>query len=263
MEHFLWIFFCASFPPTITMTETATQLELIISMLKDQSTLINETKALLAESQAKVAVLETKVATLELTVDALNADVVSLKEQLNFRNQEGKLNNARIFGVPYSDEETKATDGGESFKKLVYDRYIKPCLNAARANGDIPTVPHAVNTIAKLYRLGKPGAPGTRPPPLLLSFANHDLRNAVFRNKKACFPSPSDAEKEAGVKRYVMVEDLTSPTYSLLKELQDHSGVAKAWTIEGRIRFTRVDKPNEIIKIKSVFTHIEKIIRDS
>ena len=65
------------------------------------------------------------------------------------------------------------------------------------------------------------------------------------------------------MKRYVMVEDLTSPTYSLLKELQDHSGVAKAWTIEGRIRFTRVDKPNEIIKIKSVFTHIEKIIRDS
>ena len=65
------------------------------------------------------------------------------------------------------------------------------------------------------------------------------------------------------MKRYVMVEDLTSPTYSLLKELQDHSGVAKAWTIEGRIRFARADKPNEIVKVKSVFTHIEKLISDS
>ena len=232
-------------------------------MLKDQSTLINETKAILAESQAKVAVLETKVSTLELTVDALSADVMSLKEQLNSRNQEAKLNNARIFGVPLCDEETRATDGGEAFKKMFYDRYVKPCLNAARANGDIPTVPHAANTIAKLYRLGKPGAPGTRPPPLLVSFTNHDLRNAVFRNKKTCFPTPSDVEKSIGVKRYVMVEDLTSPTYSLLRELQDHSGVAKAWTIEGRIRFTRVDKPDVAVKVKSVYSPVSKIVSDS
>ena len=142
---------------------TTQQLDLIINMLKDQSTAINDTKALLAASMAKVAVLETKVSTLEFTVDALSADVLSLKEQLNVKNQEGKLNNARLFGIPLSDEETKATDGGEAFKKLVYDRFLKPCLNAARANGDIPTVPHAANVISKIYRIGKPS--GTRPPP--------------------------------------------------------------------------------------------------
>ena len=77
-----------------------------------------------------------------------------------------------------------------------------------------------------------------------------------------CFPSPSAAETDNGVKRYVMVEDLTSPTYSLLKALQDHSGVAKAWTIEGRIRFARTDKPNTVIKVKSVYEHVEKIVSD-
>ena len=252
------------------MSDTAQQLELIINMLKAQSVTIEETKVNLAAYQAKVTVLETKVTTLEtknttleFAVDALTADVLSLKEQLNARNQECKLNNARLFGVPHYDEEVKATDGGESFKKLVYDRFIKPCLNAARANGDIPTVPHAANVIAKLYRLGKTAAPGAKPPPLIIVFANHELRNAVFRNKKMCFPSPSDAEKNIGVKRYVMVEDLTSPTYSLLKALQDHTGVAKAWTIEGRIRFSRVDKPDTVIKVKSVFEHVEKIVRDS
>ena len=60
-----------------------------------------------------------------------------------------------------------------------------------------------------------------------------------------------------------MVEDLTSPTYSLLKELQDHSGVAKAWTIEGRIRFTRVDKPDVVVKVKSVYSPVGKIISES
>ena len=232
-------------------------------MLKAQSITIEETKVNLAAYQAKVTVLETKVSTLEFTVDALSADVLSLKEQLNAKNQEGKLNNARFFGIPHCDEETKATDGGEAFKKLVYDRFLKPCLNAARANGDIPTVPHAANVITKIYRLGKPAAPGARPPPLIVVFANHDLRNAVFRNKKTCFPIPSDAEKATGVKRYVMVEDLTSPTYSLLKALQDHSGVAKAWSIEGRIRFSRTDKPNVVVKVKSVYEHVEKIVRDS
>ena len=245
------------------MSDTAQQLELIINMLKAQSVTIEETKANLAAYQAKVTVLEAKVTTLEFTVDALTTEVQAVKEQLNVRNQEGKLNNARLFGIPHCDEETKATDGGEAFKKLVYDRFIKPCLNAARANGDIPTVPHVANVIAKLYRLGKPAAPGARPPPLIIVFVNHDLRNAVFRNKKTCFPSPSDAEKNTGVKRYVMVEDLTSPTYNLLKALQDHTGVAKAWTIEGRIRFARTDKPNMVVKVKSVYEHVEKIVRDS
>ena len=143
-----------------TMSETAQQLELIINMLKAQSASIEETKANLAAYQAKVTVLETKVTTLEFTVDALSADVLFLKEQINMKNQEGKLNNARLFGIPHCDEETKATDGGDAFKKLIYDRYIKPCLNAARANGDIPTVPYATNVISKMYRLGKTAAPG-------------------------------------------------------------------------------------------------------
>ena len=74
------------------MSDTAQQLELIINMLKAQSITIEETKANLAAYQAKVTVLEAKVTTLEFTVDDLSADVLSLKEQLNTKNQEGKLN---------------------------------------------------------------------------------------------------------------------------------------------------------------------------
>ena len=135
------------------MSETAQQLELIINMLKAQSASIEETKVNLAAYQAKVTVLESKVTTLEFAVDALTADNLFLKEQMNTKNQEGKLNNARMFGIPHCDEETKATDGGEAFRKLVYDRFLRPCLNAAKANGDIPTVPHAANVISKALKV--------------------------------------------------------------------------------------------------------------
>ena len=57
-----------------------------------------------------------------------------------------------------------------------------------------------------------------------------------------------------------MVEDLTSPTYSLLKAMKDHPDVSKAYTIEGRIRYSKVDKPDFILKVKSVFEPIEKIL---
>ena len=64
------------------------------------------------------------------------------------------------------------------------------------------------------------------------------------------------------MKRHVMVEDLTSTTYSLLKALQDPTGVAKAWTIEGQIRFARADKPDTVVKVKSIYEHVDKIVRD-
>ena len=185
-------------------------------------------------------------------------DILALKDQLNIKNQEGKLLSARLFSIPVTDEETKTTDGGDSFKKQIYDRFIKPCLSAARANGDIPTVPQVHNVIAKCFRLGKPS--GTRPPPLLVSFTSYELRSAIFRYKRDSFPTPSDIEKTNGTKRYVMVEDLTPPTYSLLKAMKDHPDVSKAYTIEGRIRYSKVDKPDFILKVKSVFEPIEKIL---
>ena len=86
------------------------------------------------------------------------------------------------------------------------------------------------------------------------------IRSAIFRYKRDSFPIPSEAEKINGTKRYVMVEDLTSPTYSLLKAMKDHPDVSKAYTIEGRIRYSKVDKPDFILKVKSVFEPIEKIL---
>jgi hypothetical protein len=65
----------------------------------------------------------------------------------------------------------------------------------------------------------------------------------------------------AGVKRYVIVEDLTRDALKLLKALADDERISKVWSIEGSIRFIRSnDKTNTVIRIKSVYDSVESII---
>jgi hypothetical protein len=89
--------------------------------------------------------------------------------------------------------------------------------------------------------------------------ASKNLRLAVLRNKRSNMPSPSDSERSEFVKRFSIVEDLTAPTYKMLRMLQDREDVAKVWTNEGRIRLTLSSQPDSVIKVKSVFQPIEKI----
>jgi hypothetical protein len=235
------------------------QLTLVISMLKEQSELLNDTRKMLADSQAKVLGLESTVTTLERKVTVLESELLAVKEVSNNREQAAKLSSVRLHGFPVTDEEIAATDGGKALCNRVYDRILKPILTAARAKGDIASVPHCANAIEECFRVGRPSKSG-RPAPLIIKFASKNLRIAVLRNKKNNTPSPLEHERSEFVKRFAIVEDLTTPTYKLLKQLQDLDSVAKVWTVEGRIRMTLTDNPDAIIKVKSVFQPIEKII---
>jgi hypothetical protein len=242
--------------PNATIQE---QLNLVISMLKEQSNLLSDTRSMLADSQAKVLALESKVGALEHKVVTLEGDLLSLKEVSNNREQATKLCSVRVHGFPVTDEELAATDGGKTLGSKVYERIIKPILTAARAKGDISSVPHCANAIEDCFRVGRPTKTG-KPVPLIIKFANKNVRLAVLRNKRANTPTPADTERSEFVKRFSIVEDLTSPTYKLLRLLQDREDVSKVWTVEGRVRFTLSSNPNNIIKVKSVFQPIEKIL---
>jgi hypothetical protein len=235
------------------------QLNLVISMLKEQSELLSETRNMLAESQAKVLVLDDKVSSLEHKVASLETEILSLKEVSNNREQAAKLCSVRIHGFPVSDEELAATDGGKTLGTKVYERLIKPILTAARTKGDIQSVPHFANAVEDCFRAGRPTKTG-KPAPLILRFNNKNIRLAVLRNKRTNMPALADSERSEFIKRFSIVEDLTTSTYKMLKALQDHESVSKVWTVEGKIRLTTTSNPNVIVKVKSVFLPIEKII---
>jgi hypothetical protein len=115
------------------------------------------------------------------------------------------------------------------------------------------------NTIANIYRAGKLNSP--KPPPIVITFSSSQTRLAVLRHKRNNLPAPSDDEKRAGIKSYVLAEDLTSPTFRMLKLLHSDERINKAWSTEGRLYFIlRNDTNNTIHRVKSVFLPIEKII---
>jgi hypothetical protein len=72
-------------------------------------------------------------------------------------------------------------------------------------------------------------------------------------------PSPTDAEKAAGVSRYYVNEDLTPATMRKVKELRECERVERVWTIDGRIRFTTVGS-NIIYKLPSPFMAIDDVM---
>jgi hypothetical protein len=238
---------------------TQEQLNTVISMLKEQSETLKDTRKLLSENQAKVVALEAKVDSLEARVVSLEDDVVALKDGSNFREQQLKLCSVRIHGLPVTDEELAATDGGKTLANKVYDRILKPILNAAKAKNDIPSVPHCPNVIEEVYRAGRPSKTG-KPAPIVVKMVNRNLRLAVLKNKRTSIPAPQEVEKNEFVKRFTVVEDLTGPTFRLLKLLQEHDSVARAWTIDGQIRFVKEDKLDTVVKVKSAFMPIESVL---
>ena len=137
---------------------TKQQLDEVLNLLKAQTTSLSETKLLLTESLKRVETLEVEVKHLKTSVTSLKKEVQGLKDQVNSRNQADRACSVRVFGVPVGEEEIGATDGGDGLRKRVYDRLIKPVLTAAKAAGDIATVPHASTAVISIHRAGKASA---------------------------------------------------------------------------------------------------------
>ena len=216
------------------------------------------------ELEDDVRVLNNKVSDLNSTVAKLNNEMTLLKEKDNDRDQQSRGNAVRLFGLAAGEEED-ATDPARALIKRVYDCIVKPVLTAAKANKQLDSVPSLSNTIADAYRIkGKAkqvivGQPPPAPPPIIVKFVSPAIRLVFLRNKRASLPAPSAAEIQAGVKRYSVVEDLTSTTYKKMRELADSLEVDKVWSIDGRLRYT-VPGDKTIYKVKSVFASVSEII---
>jgi hypothetical protein len=229
------------------------QLDEILALLRTQGADIADTKKMLADSQAKVSLLEKKVTSLE-------KEVKHLKEAGNDRDQATKSCSVRLFGYSTTEEES-ASDGGKVFQSKLYEKIIKPCLNSAKANGELQSVPQFATAIHKIFRVGKSSNPA-RPAPIIINFTSEAIRLAVLRNKKNSLPTPQMSERDAGIRRYMLVEDLTPANYNMVKLLHNREEVSKVWSIEGRIRFKKHGQ-DTIFKVKSVFDSVESIVNNS
>ena len=212
----------------------------------------------------KVGVLEGKVKILEddknemrKEIDALKDDVFNLKDNVNQREQYARSWALRITGLTVPQEEQIRLGKDRAVMKCAYDRVLKPILTAAKAKGDIETVPSAYHTLLEnghhITRRGGSaggvdgGAEGrVNVPQIIVRFSSRFMRNVVLRNKRTSTPKPTDAEVAGGIKRYGIFEDLTSKNYQLLKSAINDKRILKAWTIDGQLRFVREDDPDTV-----------------
>ena len=125
----------------------------------------------------------------------------------NHREQYSRSWSLRISGLQVPREEIERLGRDRGVMKYVYDRLLKPILNAAKAKGDIETVPGAYHLLLEnghhvFTRQGRQG--GVRGgeggataegegrahqiPQIIVRFCSRYMRNVVLRNKKASTP---------------------------------------------------------------------------
>lgn len=214
---------------------------------------VKNIEATLADQQKKVVVLENNVVT-------LNKQVYDLQNIVNLREQELRGLSIRISGLPFLEDEKSSTDV-RLLPKRVYEKILSPLLLHAKNMNFIDKIPSLNNTIISCYRVG-----GTRattntgsPPPIVMKLNNEAVRLAILKSKRTAMPTPSSAEKDMGINRFIISEDLTPNCYKKVKELQRDERTDKVWTVDGKIRFSLKDDKS-VYRVYSIFDPVDVII---
>jgi hypothetical protein len=236
---------------TPTINDVFQQLQLLVSSVSGIT--------------AKIDAIEKKLASVEATTErvvSLEREVSDMKVTINNVDQDARACLVRITGLAVSEAEMNQHGFEKAIIKKVYDRIVKPILGAAKNSGVIKSVPTMLNVIEQGYfasRGGKDKNCKVLPPIIGVRFTNRFLRNTVMRLRREHMPSPTDAEKAAGISRYYVNEDLTPATMRKVKELRESERVERVWTIDGRIRFTIVGSTT-IFKLPSPFMAIDDVM---
>lgn len=218
--------------------------------------------------------LSTKVSSLESTVNQHTSDIAEIRAELaasraevkvlktshHLREQRLRSSTVRLFNYPYFVGES--LDNFKGLTTKIYERIIRPTLVAAKAAGDVGSVQQQQNVIEACFRIypASEGGASSTPPasPIIIRLANSSVKQSVMKHRKA-IPAPSDNEREAGCRRFVLVEDLTPEAYGLLRALQQDARTEKVWSTNGHIFYTRPGVPG-YKKVRNIFDDIETIL---
>ena len=229
---------------------------LVESSVTSLKEIISNNRVELLAKLEEVQLLRTELTVVKKQSAAQGAEILELKTKVNEFEQSSKSKSIRVFGIIVPKEEEEALGANRAAIKRVYDKVIKPILVVAKAKNMIDTVPQLNNCVAEGYRAGLPPKAGKSgpPPPCVIKFVSKDIRDVILKLKKDNTLPPCQEEKAAGVKRVVVVEDLTPSTHRKLKELVAQQEFEKVWTINGYIRFTLTGDPDKIVrKLSSPF----------
>ncbi len=168
---------------------------------------------------ARFEAQQAKIDKLEKEVKELNSKVYSLQNVINHHEQDKRALSLRINGLAFHDDEKSDTT---ILTKRVYDRVLQPILAQAKSSDKINKIPSLASTITSCYRVRAHVAlTGTAtPPPVVVKIASEQVRLAILQSKRRATPPPTDLEKNWGIQRIAVMEDLTPACYKALRDLK-------------------------------------------
>ena len=245
-------------PPKASASDL--KLDTILEQLKalDQLGPMNKNISDLVSSMGEIKSLSYTVDTHEDRILALEKDMALQRELSNTQQQQLRSLTVRFLNIPHSRWESD--NNSAMLKELISSRFLHPLLTAAANSNEIPFIPLPGDIIESCFRPYSPEK--DKPPPLvILKLANRQAKIAIMMNKKE-LPNPSKEEIDAGITRFILIEDLTPDTHRALSALSKSKLTHKVWSVDGRIKFTMVAKPDVVQTVKSVYDPIAKILSD-
>jgi len=231
--------------------------------LDETKKLLQDHVTLVTQLQEDVAVIKDNHAEVSNHLAVHDREISMLKITANANQQLLKINTARVIGYPVSTDEVaaaaaSAADLNNHLVTAVFNRILCPVFTAAVESNFIQSVPTPAESIQRIYRAGR-AAVGSSPPPIIIVFHSYTLRQAIFRFKAKVPFKPNTVERSFGAKKVFIVEDLTRDNHKMLKDLQSDERISKVWTVEGLIRFTKVDD-TRVYKVANVYQSVESIV---
>jgi len=223
------------------------------------------TNALLQEHITRVARLEVDVANIMENNTATSnnlavhdREISALKVTSNNNSQLLKATTARILGYPVTSDETDSPSN--YLRDVIYNRLLLPVLTAAAAANFLSDIPSPSASLSRVFRAGRPSSGSTSPPPpIIVVFSSLTVKQAIFYFKGKAMPNPNPSERSLGAKKFIVIEDLTKDNHRALKALQADDRVAKVWTVDGQIRFIRVNE-ERVVRVTNVYQPVNTII---
>lgn len=234
-------------------------IDSVVTKLDDLQATVQNISLTVTQLQDTVKTNSTDITEIKLDLANFKQETIhevrSLKHTLNLREQQLRSSNVRIFNFPVAHNEANGLAGH------LYDRILRPLFVEAYAAGDVDAIPLFRECVDSCYRVFSPGEleAGQSPPPILVKFVNKKFKIAALKHRKKHMPEPSVGEKKNGVKRFVMVEDLTPPGHKLLKALQADDRTEKVWSVNGQIHYSIPGKTG-YKKVRSVFDTVDFIL---
>ena len=249
-------------PPKSDKSDT--KLDQILEQLKQLDQLTPMAQKI-DQLHSSLGTLKEELGSLTFTVQghedcltALETDMMAQKELANNQQQQLRSLTIRLLNVPTTVGES--TNNFAWLRDIVYNRFLTPLLAAAKDNSVLSEIPPMNSLIESCFR-PYAAIPDKLPPPIIIKLTNRPLKIEVMSNKKE-LPKLTAFETSAGVTRFILVEDLTPDNHRCLAALSKSKLTGKVWSVDGRIKYTMADKPNDVLTVKSVFDPITTILRD-